>query len=287
MSMKRIALCALMMVFLCATACAQTVTGYGLTVEDTARRIDFGHTAVIDARELAAFLDQLPELTAVDMYESELTREQMAYLAERYPDIAFGWTLRIAEHTVRTDATAFSTLHNNKSKQHTSADFDVLRYCKNLLALDLGHNAITDIGFLEDLPNLRVLILGRNQIEDISVLAGLTQLEYAELFSNRIRDVSALTSLDHLIDLNLTNNPIRDLSPVEGLPALERLWCGMNGHVNRKVLRELRAALPDCEIDGESHPTGGTWREHARYETIREMFGSGVYRMFEDGKVEE
>ena len=265
------------------TACAQTVTGFGLTVPDTATAIDLGEARVTDVDALAAFLRGLPALENVDMYESALTKEQMAYLSEAFPQITFGWTLRIAEHTVRTDATAFSTLHNHSSREHTSEDFEVLRYCKSLLALDLGHNAITDISFLSDLPNLRVLILGRNRVEDISVLAQLTQLEYAELFSNRITDLTPLSGLEHLIDLNLTNNPIRDFTPIVGLTGLRRLWCGMNGHVTRSVVSALTAALPDCEIDSESHPTGGTWRTHPNYTVINTMFTTGTYIPVETG----
>ena len=243
-----------------------------------AERVDFG--AAGDVQTVCDYLSAHPDVRYADMYESELTREEMALLAEQFPNVNFGWTLHIGDHTLRTDATAFSTLHNNKSKTHTSEDFDVLRYCYNLLALDLGHNDIDDISFLSELPQLRVLILGRNRIEDISVLAQLTQLEYAELFSNRIRDVSALSELTGLLDLNLTNNPVQSLAPLHGMTALERLWCGMNDNLTRFGILTMRDSVPGIEIDSESHPTGGTWRTHARYEVIRTMFGSGEYIPF-------
>lgn len=267
--MKKRIMTALLLLALCALSpCA------------LAQKIDLGDTQMTDIRALMTYLQDHPEIDAVDMYATRLTAGQAQTLETAFPDIAFGWTLAIGDHSVRTDATAFSTLHSNKSAPHTSEDFAALRYCKSLVALDLGHNAITDISFLADLPNLRVLILGRNQIEDISVLATLTKLEYAELFSNRISDVSALAGLNHLIDLNLTNNPVADFAPVMGLSGLERLWCGMNSRLDRATQAALREALPGCEIDTQSHPTGGTWRSHARYDVIAEMFGTQTYLPF-------
>ncbi|MBQ4224266.1 MAG: leucine-rich repeat domain-containing protein, partial [Prevotella sp.] len=44
------------------------------------------------------------------------------------------------------------------------------RYCTKLKGLDLGHNAITDISFIENMPHLRVLILADNDLTDISPL---------------------------------------------------------------------------------------------------------------------
>lgn len=67
---------------------------------------------------------------------------------------------------------------------------------------------------------------------------------------------------------------------VIGTEALRRLWCGMNGHVTRSVVSALTAALPGCEIDSESHPTGGTWRTHPNYTVINTMFTTGTYIPF-------
>ena len=279
--MKQIWAALALLLALSAAAAAEPVSGFGMTFESTAQAIDFGAKDIGDAGALCDFLAQFPALEQADMYGAALTRGQMAQLSERFPQVRFGWTLHFGDHTLRTDATAFSTLHSKNSRFHTSQDFDVLRYCWNLKALDLGHNAITDVSFLEGLTELRLLILGRNQVEDISALKNLTKLEYAELFSNKIRDISALGGLTQLKDLNLVNNPIADFTPIYGIDGMERLWCGMNSRVTREVKNALRAELPGCRIDSESHPTGGGWRDHPHYDVIYEVFGTGVYKPFE------
>ena len=265
------------------TACAQTVTGFGLTVPDTATAIDLGEARVTDVDALAVFLRGLPALKTVDMYESALTKEQMAYLSEAFPQITFGWTYYVGDHLVRTDITAFSTLHGSSpDPTHSEREFQWLKFCKGLKAIDVGHNWITDVSFVTNFPELKVLILAISPITDITPLAQLQELEYLELFTNRITDISPLAGLTKLRDLNLKNNPVADLSPLFGMTWLERLWVGgpRMENVPPEQIAQLYEALPDCEIDWDSNPTGGTWRTHPRYDVIYRMFHTQVYEPF-------
>lgn len=267
----------------------ETVKYGSVTAKVTDTKVDLKGEVKGGLEELTAFLDQLPALAQADMYESTLTLDQMETLSSRYPNVFFGWTLTMGDHTLRTDATAFSTLHNHKSRAHKSKDFEPLKYCKNLLALDLGHNAITDISFLNDLPNLRILILGRNKIADTTPIGTLKDLEYLELFSAGVKDVSALSNCVKLKDLNISNNKIKDLSPVLKLPALERLWlCGsQNGRLSgssftKKQKQEIQAQVaPGCEVNFSGAGTEGGWRNHPRYNVLFEIFNKGAYRPWE------
>lgn len=265
-----------------ASALGETIEFNGATADETTTYIDFGKRRVKDVDALIAFLDQLPAVTRVDMYASKLSRENMDRIYERYPDIFFGMTLEIGDHTVRTDITAFSTLHTtNPDPPHKSRDFEALKYCKNLMAIDIGHNWVTDISFLKHFPQLKVLIIAVNHIEDISPLAELKELEYLELFSNKVRDFSPLSQLHNLRDLNIKNNPGKDLTPLHGLKNLERFYAGIYVKIPEEQKKALEAALPDCEINWDSMPTGGGWREHERYFVIRDMFRSKTYIPFE------
>lgn len=260
---------------------AQSVSGCGITVDDSTTAVDFGDVKVKDISALTDLLDALPHVTQVNLYESRLSNEEMDALTQAYPHIEFGFTVRVGNHTLRTDATAFSTLHApNRDTEHKTRDFYALKFCKKLKALDLGHNAITDIDFLKDLPELKVLILACNKIRDISVLAELPQLEYLELFTNRFTDITPLAGLTNLIDLNLSNNDITDLTPLYGLTSLERFRLCMDGYLKEEQRAELEAALPGCEIGWKEHPTGEGWREHPRYDVIYRIFHTGVYEPF-------
>ena len=151
--------------------------------------------------------------------------------------------------------------------------------------MHLGHNAVTDISFVENLTDLKVLILALNGIEDIIPLANLRQLEYLEIFRNKIRDLSPLEGMYSLLDLNLSYNYVSDYSPLYSLSALERLWLyqsnGYNkGQMDRSTLREIRAQLPGCDVNGVSGGTNGGWREHPRYPVIFDIFKTSVYKPF-------
>lgn len=272
---------------LCAGAVAEPLTYCGITVDSQDTVVDFGSVKVTDVPALVEMIEQMPNLTQVDMYESRLSKSDMDMLFDGYPQIRFGWTLHISEHTVRTDATAFSTLHGPKSIPHESKEFEVLRFCRDLQAIDLGHNWVTDLEFLRNFPHLKVLILAPDQITDLTVIGELTELEYLELFTNHITDVTPLANLTHLKDLNLAYNSIEDLTPLHALTQLERLWGYHNKKLSQEQIDAMEAAVPDCEYDWVNNPTAGTWRTHPRYFVIREIFQSGVYRPFDDEAVQQ
>ena len=267
-----------------AESAADTITACGITVPADAAAIDFGDVHVTDVAALTAMLDQMEQLEVVDMYQSRLEKADMDMLFTRYPQITFGWTYRVGDHTVRTDMTAFSTLHGSSPDPvHTENDFKWLKFCKGLKAIDVGHNWVVDISWLSHFPQLKVLILGVNRVEDLSPLAQLTELEYLELFSNRFTDLTPLTQLKNLKDLNIKNNAVADISPLFGMTWLDRLWLGMGRmkNVPEAQLTQLYEALPDCTIDWVNNPTAGTWRTHPRYDVIYEMFHGTQYIPFE------
>lgn len=277
---------------LCCLWCAagaETVTFQGkVTAETTAEALDMGKIRVTDLEAFVGFLKKLPNLKKVDMFATRVKGAWIDRLAAEFPQIEFGWTMRIGDHDVRTDATAFSTLHNNSSPPHTQADFKYLKYCKNMVALDIGHNRVTDVSFLYDMPQLKYLILACNiNLTDITPVGSLQELEYLELFKNRINDISCLQNCKNLIDLNLCFNSISDYSSLTGLDKLERLWLYNSNNWNEKdpvpaeTMAALRTALPGCYLDSTSYSTDGGWRTHDRYYVIYHTFKNGVYTPFD------
>ncbi len=238
-----------------------------------------------------AFLDRFPLLKQVDMFNVPVDYIRAEDLHARFPSVEFGLTMRFSEHTVRTDATAFSTQHVHSAQWHNVQQLAVLRFCRNMYALDIGHNNFTDLSFLREMPQLRVLILAVGPATDLSPLAELEHLEYLELFWNRITDISPLTSMKYLMDLNLVNNLIRDLSPLKELKSLQRLWIymydrGNTDPVRPAIMADLQAALPNCWINGWDTSTAGGWREHPRFQVLKRVFKTGQYEPFEDSPPE-
>lgn len=257
-----------------------------ITVPADTEYVDLGAMKVENYDAFDAFLDQLPNVKQVDMYTTHMFRKQANRLSERYPQIEFGWTLYFGDHTVRTDQTAFSTLHDGYEKRHTSQDFEILRHCRRMQALDLGHNDLTDISFIAQMPELRLLILADNEIEDISPLAGLQKLEYVELFRNRISDLTPLAGLDRIMDLHLTQNRAMSLAPLMGLPNLQRLWlrdaCSSKNENLDAEVAALRAAFPGAQIETEYLGSDGGWRDHPHYDVLSAMFRGTQYAPFAD-----
>lgn len=265
---------------------APMVNFKGLKVPVNAEYIDLGKKTLAydEYRLFYEFLEKLPYLKKVDMFSTRIPQERIYELVERFPQIEFGWTMAVGNHGVRTDAVAFSTSHNDQSARHETEEFAVLKYCKNLVALDIGHNAVKDLSFLYDLPQLKILILVDNQFQDITPVGSLTELEYLELFFNDIRDVSALTTLVNLKDLNLGFNRIQDISPIESMTWLERLWVPQyNSHNPTKKpdpesIQMLTEALPDTKIDSTAKTSiGNDWREHIRYDNMRRVFKENIW----------
>lgn len=265
------------------TARGETFEMYGMTVDTNATAVTLGKVAVNDFDQFHDYLRRLPHLQTFDMYDTFLPRSEMAVLTELFPHVRFGWTIRFRGYRIRTDATAFSTLKDGSPPYFNGDSLNWLAYCKDLLALDLGHNIITDLSFLYGLPKLRILILACNRITDLTPLASLPDLEYLELFQNDISDVTPLGGLQKLIDLNLCVNEISDPTPLYGLKGLERLWISRNS-LTQEQQQALRDALPQTEMNFDvQFSTQGGWRTHDRYQVIRRVFRRGIYQPWNEG----
>ncbi len=226
-------------------------------------------------KQMACF----PRLSRLVLYEAKnLDNNKAEKICENLPDVEVVWTVYFGKWELRTDALAFSTLNSNDSFRYDSKEYSVLRYCTKLRALDLGHNVITDISFLESMPDLKILILADNRIKDISPLAKCENLEYIELFMNDIVDLTPLSGLKKLKDLNLCHNKAVDASPLKSLTQLERLWLSYNREMPESETAAVQEALPNCLCNFTIYySTHGNWRGHDRYAVVKYIFDHGEY----------
>ncbi len=237
----------------------------GMTLTDDIETLDLSGKKITDTEELKRTIERLPKLRRVEMIGCGQNDAAMAALCDAYPNVRFIWEIDLGFWgKLRTDATAFSTRYGRKSEtldrnRLTSEKAQYIRYCTDLVALDLGHQKLTDITFLRPLKKLRVLILADNYISDIGVLAQFSELEYIELFMNRISDLSPLSGLEHLQDLNICSNKISDFSPLYGIKTLGRLWYA-NNKFTKSVHAKLKEELPDCVLNHSDAGTDGGWR---------------------------
>ena len=119
--------------------------------------LDAAGMTLDDPKTVEELITAYPEVKEIRMFDSPLATEDMEKLFDRYsPEIFFGFTIRIGPHIIRTDQTAFSTLHmsgeTKEDPRHTSEELFPLRMCTRLKALDLGHNYLTDLSLLQWMP---------------------------------------------------------------------------------------------------------------------------------------
>lgn len=259
---------------------------FGQEVDVNSEEIIFKETKFKDADELRAFLKNFPNLKRIELGITNISNEELDQIRSENDEFVLVWTMKFMKFKVKTDATAFSSLHATGDQYFSSSVFDCLKYCTNLYALDLGHNRIDDLSFLENMTELRYLILADNRLTDISALANLKELQYLELFMNySLADLSPLSDLENLVDLNIALcHSVTDYTIFETMPQLERLWFSTPRLRENKKNQEMIASYFDnCETNFKTTAsTGEGWREHPHYFIIRDTFKSGVYIPFED-----
>lgn len=266
-------------------------TLYGVPVRWDTETLDLRDIPVDDAgAALAALIPSLPRLRRVDMTGCGLTNEEMGALQSAFPDVTFAWTLGIYSFAVPSDTTYFIT---NPAAGFSLTDRQegpgALRYCRDMIALDLGHCHLAELSFLESMPHLRYLILADNYGFDLAPLASLQELEWLEMFGTDVQDLSPLLECTALRHLNVcyVSTPADELvETLSQMPWLRRLWC-TGTYLNADQLDALRTALPDTEIwhSPGDEATGGTWRFDPDYYAMRDAFH--MYYMDAEGGAAE
>lgn len=259
-------------------ALLRTVPLAGAEYDSTTESLTLENLKIDDADAFEAELARFTRLTYLDLSGCNLSDARIAALREKYPEKGIVWTVYVHGRSIRTDRVAFSSKqYKDNTSRYTTKDCQPLQYCTSLIALDLGHNAITDLEWIRPLQNLQLVIFGDNKISDISPLGDLKQLKYAELFMNKFSDISVFAGLPELLDVNLCYTKVGDLSPLLSCQKLERIW--IEGcRYTPEGLAELTAAFPNATVHTAKTggSTGAGWRDHPRYDAYIQMFKQNI-----------
>lgn len=235
--------------------------------------IDLTGEQIEDPAVVEDCLPYLPKLEKVIMCECGLDNETMYALNNRHPDVKFVWSFLCGLVEMRSDAVFFApvTQHLVVWDQH----LDNLKYCPDIIAVDVGHMPLTDCEWVKYMPKLKYLIIADTAISDISPLAELHDLVFLEMFMTPVTDYSPLLECTKLEDLNLSST-YGDPSPVKKMTWLKRLWW-----CNRRSIpvEDVAQSLPNTKVfyyAGES--TGGNWRSSQRYKEQRDILGMPYFR---------
>jgi Leucine-rich repeat (LRR) protein len=226
--------------------------------------------------EIEAILPYLPNLTYVDMTDCGIDNEAMDALNARHENVKIVWTVTLGTwYRVKTDITWFMPVQNDYYPKFD--ELYNLRYCHDIIALDIGHRYVTTCDFVAYMPNLKYLLLADTAVSDLTPVSNCKELVYLELFLSHVRDLSPLLECTKLEDLNLHYTSTRDQAHVVAqMTWLKNVWWNHSpgSRLSRADQQMLKAALPECtfNFDCESS-TGGGWRRLANYYAQRDIFG--------------
>lgn len=253
---------------------------------------DTTELTVTELEGLEDAIRYLPKLNYIDLIDSPATVEDLDRYSEINPNIFFYWSFVHEGIVIRTDIEVYSSLRDLNYHRFTDEEmYPMLKYCKNLKMLDLGHNDIRDLTLIGQLKDLEVLIIADNpNLVDASPLANLEKLTYLEFFMNdKVEDFSWLNSLTKLDALNMCYcTYLTELDFLENMPDMGFAmfkFC----NVSKEELAYWQEQLPNAYLttwDGSIHSCDGGWRETVRNAQIRTAFAGWRnivdYRHFSD-----
>lgn len=234
----------------------------------------------VTVAEAEKMLPYFPLLEKLDMSDCGIPDEEMEALNLHHPEVSIVWTLKIGEVRTRTDAVYFYPAESNYYP--TNAEMTKLRYCHDLVAIDIGHTRATDCEFLWHTPKVRYLILADTGITDITPVGNLKDLIYLELFNLKTKDYSPLLNCTKLQDLNIgtTHADPEPLSKMTWLHNLQWHRADQDPATKEAVLK-LPEQLPDTNVElyprKKARNIGGGWRYIPNYYVFRDIIGATYF----------
>lgn len=254
------------------------LTVFGIQTSNTAEELDLSGITMADTTELESYLKFFPHMKRVDMCGCGIPSAEMDALSQRWPQIRFIWLINLGFGQVRTDTTAIMPVHLGHTQSAPLNDENTreLKYCIDLVCLDLGHMSVNDLSFLNYMPKLKYLILADNTSQDYSALANLKELIYLEIFMvKNFPNQEVLLNLTNLQDLNMCFTRIENVEIFKQMTWLKRFWASGCG-ITTPQLNQLQEALPNTVIKTNlPHSTAGNWRDNQNYRDMRDLLGMG------------
>eukprot|EP00794_Sanderia_malayensis_P006213 gene6213-6929_t len=152
-----------------------------------------------------------------------------------------------------------SVVHAAFTSNRLSSIDNTITLLPNIRKLDLSHNFLSDVQFLEEFLYLRELDLSHNKLTDVEDFPyKLGNICILNLAGNHLRDVKGLDKMYSLRRLRLSDNSIEQLSNVlslGNLPMLENVDlhgnpCANEPFYNIRVIAQFGDRYQDVTVDG-------------------------------------
>lgn len=257
------------------TTKTQTTTGTATGTQSTKETQSTASAVTLNLEDLEKKMSYLSDAKQVFLGKCGLDNEELAALRERVRDsYKLVWTVQLGKKlTARTDDTTFMPVREHVY-YFLDEDAYNLRYCEDMLCVDVGHMGLTNIDFVKGMPHLQILILAHNgQLQDISPISSCKELIFLELDWSAVKDFTPLVGCTSLEDLNI-GLTYPSVEPLMQMTWLKNLWM-----VDRGGAYQLSQALPDTKIVASADVTvGAGWRNLPNYYKMRDMLGMEYMR---------
>lgn len=234
------------------------------------KEFDLTGKKVSGAAALEAAMAYFPKAEKIIVDDRSLDNETLAAWRDRAREhYKVVWTVQCGSKlTCRTDAESFMPVRENVYYFNDEEAYN-LRYCEDMIALDVGHMSIHDVSFVEHMPKLQYLILAHTQVQDISPLRSCKQLKFLELDWSPVRDFSPLEDCTALEDLNVGKTYAK-VDPLKKMTWLKNLWMVGRGSSAWPVTE----ALTNTKVVASGSATvAGGWRDLPNYYAMRDVLG--------------
>ena len=240
----------------------------GITVTSEDREIDLSGHLLDSPEPVKEAMAYFPNAEQVTLCDCGLDNETLAaFREEMRGQYKVVWSVAVGYLTLRTDDTCYMPGKYNRGVNDAHAYN--LRYCEDMVCIDVGHKPITHCEWAAYMPNLKYLILADTGVSDLTPLTGLEHLIYLEAFLTQVKDYSPLLTCTALEDLNLCYTH-GDPEPIKQMTWLKRLWWAESP----LSVEEFQQYLPDTQLMFLHHSsTGNGWRQGQNYYDMRDLLG--------------
>lgn len=261
----------------------------GIVFSDDCEELDLTKAKKdVGDKSFRMLLDLCPNVKYVNCVNRKLpSNDTIIPLMEEHPEIKFDWLVHLrGEHYCPSTATAYSTLnHTDYGARLKDEHMELLKYIPNLKALDVGHNAFTNLDFLRWFPDLELLIISNNDhLDDLTEVGNLKHLKYLEVHNTHVSDLSPLANCTELIDLNVSSTWVTALSPLDAVTSLDRFWANHLKKLPESEQNHFKETHPNCTADFtvEGSAISHHWRDHDRYYRFRRCFKHNMWVPFDE-----
>lgn len=256
----------------------------GQTLNWDVTTVDLTQSTVTDLAQVEAMMEYFPKAEKLSLgrfstpaegkgdyeqWESPITNQDVADYRERVRDkYKVAWEVQVGRLlTARTDDTTFRPDSHGVGRLFNDEVYN-LRYCEDMICIDVGHMSFSDLSWAAYMPHLKYLIIAWTGVYDLTPLSGLKELVYLEIDWSPIKDYSPLKGCTALEDLNLgsTYAPIEPICEMTWLKNVWMVFCG--GGKAWKVTQ----AIPDARVVASGSATvAGGWRRLPNYYAQRDL----------------